>query len=150
MAVEVMTTLNRGARDAALAAGSRAATDVTGFGLLGHLHHLLLGSGCAARIRAESVPWLPFVRALADEGLVPGGTKRNLDYVSPHTAWDGVEDTAKLLLCDAQTSGGLLLAVASDAVGTLLEALESEGAPARVVIGEIVDGPPGHIEVIDG
>jgi selenide,water dikinase len=148
-AVEVMTTLNRGARNAALASGSKAATDVTGFGLLGHLHHLALGSGCAARVRAGTVPLLPLVMALAREGLVPGGTRRNLDYVSPHTAWEpGVDDTVKLLLCDAQTSGGLLLAVAADAEGRLLEALESEGTPARAVIGEMVDGPPGHIEVI--
>jgi selenide,water dikinase len=77
-AVEVMTTLNRGARDAALAAGSRAATDVTGFGLLGHLHHLALGSGCAARVRAGGVPLLPLVTVLAREGLVPGGSKRRV------------------------------------------------------------------------
>jgi selenide,water dikinase len=148
-AVEVMTTLNRGARDAALAAGSRAATDVTGFGLLGHLHHLALGSGCAARVRAGGVPLLPLVTVLAREGLVPGGSKRNLDYVSPHTAWEpSVEDTVRLLLCDAQTSGGLLLAVAPEAEGALLESLESEGTPASAVIGEIVEGPPGHIEVI--
>ena len=124
---------------------------MTGFGLLGHLHHLAFASGCAARVRAGTVPLLPLVLDLAREGLVPGGTRRNLDYVSPHTAWEpGVEDIVKLVLCDAQTSGGLLLAVAPEAEGALLEALESEGTPASVVIGEIVDGPPGHIEVIAG
>lgn len=146
--VAVMTTLNRGARDAALATAVRAATDVTGFGLLGHLHHLLLGSGCAARIRAGAVPLLPFARGLADEGLVPGGTRRNLDYASAHTTWaEAVEEGLRLLLGDAQTSGGLLLAVSPDAEGALLAALGREATPARAVIGEVVAGPPGHIEV---
>jgi len=86
---------------------------------------------------------------LVHQGLVPGGTRRNLDYVSPHTTWEsGVEESARLVLCDAQTSGGLLLAVAPDAEDRLVEALEREGTPARAVIGEIADGPPGHLEVI--
>jgi selenide,water dikinase len=148
-AVEIMTTLNRGARDAALAVGAKAATDVTGFGLLGHLHHLVLGSGCAARVQAGAVPLLSFAAPLAREGLVPGGTRRNLDYVSPHASWGaGVDDLRRLLLCDAQTSGGLLLAVAPESVGELLRSLETGGAPAHAVIGEVVDGPPGHLEVL--
>ena len=79
-----MTILNKGAKDAALVAGARAATDVTGFGLLGHLHHLASASGLAAKIRMPDVPTLDFVRELAETGLVPGGSKRNLEYVAPH------------------------------------------------------------------
>lgn len=146
-AVAVMTTLNRGARDAARRASCQAATDVTGFGLLGHLHQLVLASGCAARVRAAAVPWLPFAPSLAAEGLVPAGSRRNFDYVAPHTRWGSADETTRLLLCDAQTSGGLLLAVPPASEGVLLEALEREGTPARAVIGEVVAGPPGRIEV---
>jgi selenide,water dikinase len=146
--VELMTTLNRDARDAALAAGARAATDVTGFGLLGHLHHLLLGCGCAARIDAGAVPLLPFARGLAEAGLVPGGSRRNLDYVTPHAEFaSGLGEVERLLLADAQTSGGLLLAVPAENEARLLEELSSRGAPARAVIGEILAGEAGRLFV---
>jgi selenide,water dikinase len=149
--VAAMTTLNKGAKDASLAASAHAATDVTGFGLLGHLHHLLLAGEVAAHIDAAAVPLLGFARALAEEGLVPGGSKRNADYVAPHVAWDsGVTAADRLLLCDAQTSGGLLIAVAPDSEAKLLAALERSGAPAHAVIGEIVAGEGGRIEVTAG
>jgi selenide, water dikinase len=148
LAVEIMTTLNRAAKDAALAAGCRAATDVTGFGLLGHLHHLLIGSGLAARVEAPAVPLLPFARRLAEEGLVPGGTRRNADYVAPNVRWSANLDEAdRLLLCDAQTSGGLLLAVAPDREAALLADLEARGTPAAASVGEVIEGESGRIEV---
>ena len=143
--VTSMMTLNRGAKDAALAAGAHAATDVTGFGLLGHLHNLLVGSQVAARVRAESVPLFAFARTLAADGVVPGGTRRNLDYVDPHTEWGKLDETERLLLCDAQTSGGLLLAVPPEAEEKLLEELGRSGTLARASIGEITDGPAGSI-----
>ncbi len=143
-----MTALNKGAKDAALVAGARAATDVTGFGLLGHLQHLASASGLAARIRLRDVPTLDFVRALAEAGLVPGGTKRNLDYVAPHTHFgDGVGEIDRLILADAQTSGGLLIAVPADLEPALVAELERNHAPAWAVIGELVPGKPGSIEV---
>jgi selenide,water dikinase len=146
--VAVMAALNRGARDAALAAGARAATDVTGFGLLGHLHHLLLGSRLAGRVTMERVPVLEFAQELAERGLVPGGSRRNLAYVAPHVRFDpGLGETGKLLLADAQTSGGLLLAVPPESVQRLVAELERRGTFARAVIGEVVEGPAGHIEV---
>jgi selenide,water dikinase len=148
-AVAIMVTLNRGARDAALAAGARAATDVTGFGLLGHLHHLLLGSGAAGRITAGSVPMLDFARELAAGGVFPGGSQKNLRYVAPHTRFSpSLDETERILLADAQTSGGLLIAVPPGGEATLLAELERSGAPARAVIGEIVGGEPGRIEVV--
>ncbi len=147
----LMTTLNRGAKDAALAAGAHAATDVTGFGLLGHLRHLLLGARAAARLVARAVPVIPAVRPFAEEGLLPGGTRKNLAYVEPHVRWDpGITEAERLLLCDAQTSGGLLLAVAPDDVAALCSELARRGAPARAVIGEIVPGPPGTLSVETG
>ncbi len=148
-AVAAMTTLNKGAKDAALAAGARAATDVTGFGLLGHLHHVLIGSKCAARVEAAAVPLLPFARGLAEQGLVPGGSKKNLAYVEAHVHFGPrLDEVLRILLCDAQTSGGLLVAVPPEGERTMLAELQRRNAPARAVIGEIVEGPPGQIEVV--
>jgi selenide,water dikinase len=142
-----MATLNKGAKDAALAAGARAATDVTGFGLLGHLHHLASASGLAARIRVRDVPTLDFIRDLAEAGLVPGGSRRNLEYAAPHTRFgDGVTEVERLILSDAQTSGGLLIAVPPDLESDLIGELERNDAPARAAIGELVPGEPGSIE----
>ncbi len=146
--VAAMTTLNRGAKDAALAAGAHAATDVTGFGLLGHLRHLLLGAGAAARVHAAAVPVIPGVRELAAEGLVPGGTRKNRDYVEPYVRWDpGLDELDRLLLCDAQTSGGLLIAVPPEREAALHAELEAHGTPAHASLGEIVPGAPGTLEV---
>ena len=142
-----MATLNKGAKDAALAAGARAATDVTGFGLLGHLHHLASASDLAAKIQVRDVPTLDFIRDLVKEGLVPAGSKRNLEYAAPHTRFrDDVDEVDRLILADAQTSGGLLIAVPPDRESDLIGELERNGTPARAVIGELVPGEPGSIE----
>jgi selenide,water dikinase len=143
-----MATLNKGAKDAALAVGARAATDVTGFGMLGHLHHLAAASGLAARVRVREVPIFSFVRDLARAGLAPGGSKRNLEYTAPHTRFgDDVAEVDRLILSDAQTSGGLLIAVPADRESELIRELERNDAPARAVIGELVAGKPGSIEI---
>ena len=122
-AVAVMTTLNRDAARQALESGARAATDVTGFGLLGHLLKMARASGVTAVIDAGSVPYLEGARASLGAGFVPGGTRRNLDWARPHLRADGHAEEELLLLADAQTSGGLLVA------GEL---------PGHPVIGEIV------------
>ncbi|CAN5242778.1 selenide, water dikinase SelD [soil metagenome] len=108
-AVEVMTTLNRDASVAALAAGARAATDVTGFGLLGHLMKMARASGVSAVVDSAAVPYVEGARASLAEGYLPGGSRRNLDWVRPHVRSRLGEDEL-LLLADAQTSGGLLVA----------------------------------------
>ena len=108
-AVETMVRLNRDASRAALAAGARCATDVTGFGLLGHLYKLARASGVTAVIEAASVPYLDGARESLAEGYVPGGSRRNLDWVRPQLRSTVGEDEL-LLLADAQTSGGLLVA----------------------------------------
>jgi selenide,water dikinase len=108
-AVAVMTTLNRDASRAALAAGAVCATDVTGFGLLGHLFKMARASGVSAVVDAAAVPYLEATRPSYAEGFVPGGSRRNLDWVRPHVA-TRVSDDELLLLADAQTSGGLLIA----------------------------------------
>jgi selenide,water dikinase len=147
--VSAMAMLNKGARDAALAAGATAATDVTGFGLLGHLKNLLDGSGQAARLHADAVPIFDFVPALAEQGLIPGGSRNNLAHVAGTTRFDtGVSELTRLLLADAQTSGGLLLTVPAEREADLLAELEARGTLARSVIGEIRDGEAGQIEVV--
>ncbi len=149
--VTLMTTLNKDAKDAALAAGVRAATDVTGFGLLGHLRHLLLGSECSARLYADAVPVVDFVPEFADKGIVPAGSKNNLAYVAPATRFDAaLDESAPLLLADAQTSGGLLLVVAPAHLDELLAGLEARGTPAAALVGEVCSGEPGQIEVLSG
>ncbi len=122
-AIDTMTQLNRDAALAALAAGIRAGTDVTGFGLLGHLYKLARASGVTAVIDAAAVPYLEGAREALADGHVSGGARRNLDWVRPHTEFGSADETEALLLADAQTSGGLLLAG------------EIPGAP---VIGELV------------
>jgi selenide,water dikinase len=150
-ATSAMVTLNRGAKDAAVATGVRAATDVTGFGLLGHLHNVLVGSRLAARVFAGAVPRLDYALGLVDAGLVPGGSKRNLAWIEPHARFErAVSAAERLLLADAQTSGGLLLAVRPEAEGRLLAELRRQRTPACAVIGEIVAGEPGHIDVLAG
>ncbi len=150
-AVESMTALNDGAAAAAAEAGVRAATDVTGFGLLGHLSALLVASGVAAEIRAGAVPRLPGARRLAEAGHVPAGTRRNLAAAAPVTTWDpALDEVERALLCDAQTSGGLLLAVRPESLETLLHALAARGTLAAADIGAVTAGPPGSTVVRAG
>jgi selenide, water dikinase len=109
-AVAAMSTLNRDASEAALKAGVVCATDVTGFGLLGHLHKLARASGLTARVDAAAVPYLEGAREALRDGYVSGGTRRNLDWVRPHLDPGSSDEDELLLLADAQTSGGLLIA----------------------------------------
>jgi selenide,water dikinase len=147
-AVETMTVLNAGAARAMLAVGVHAATDVTGFGLLGHLSTLLEASGAAAELAAAAVPLLPGARDLAERGAVPGGTTRNAaSSAAVVTFADRVDATARLLLADAQTSGGLLIAVAPERTDALVAALVREATPAAAVIGRVVAGAAGRITV---
>lgn len=146
-AVRLMCTLNDGARDAALEVGVNAATDVTGFGLLGHLREVLMASGLSARIDTARVPVIDGVRRLIAEGMVAGGTRRNHAFVSPDIDWAGLPEAEQLLLADAQTSGGLLLAVEPARAGALAAALQRRGTPAAAVIGHTVEGAPGHVGI---
>jgi len=147
-AVAVMTTLNQGAARAALDVGVNAATDVTGFGLLGHLHEMIAGSGVGARLLCSQVPVLDGVMELARNGAVPGGTKRNAAYAEPLTSFDAkVDETQRLVLADAQTSGGLLLAVPPHHAEALARALAEQGVPVVAEIGEVTSDPSGRIVV---
>jgi selenide,water dikinase len=144
LAVDTMTTLNASAAAAMVEAEAQAATDVTGFGLLGHLHGMLRASGVAARIDASAVPFLPGTRQLAEEGMVPSGTRSNLSFVESHIDWGELTDTERLMLADAQTSGGLLIAATEACFGQLRLALEERGVMAAE-IGHTQPGQAGHI-----
>lgn len=146
-AVRSMTALNDGAARAALKVGVSAATDVTGFGLLGHLTNILEASKVAAEIAFDSIPVLPHARSLASRGVIPGGTQRNL-AAAERVEWaPELTATDRYLCVDAQTSGGLLLVVPPEHEAALLTALAEEQTPAAAVIGRIVAGTPGTIRV---
>ena len=137
--VEVMTRLNRDACEAMVEVGASACTDVTGFGLLGHLIEMVQGSGVSARIRVSRVPVLGGVRSRVRDGIYPGGTRKNLEFFGKHLDWkEEVEEVDRLVLADAQTSGGLLIAVPRERAEALQKGLESRGVETRAEIGEIV------------
>jgi selenium donor protein len=139
-AVDSMLTLNRAAMEAMLAVSVNAATDVTGFGLLGHLAEMLRASQVGARIEAAAVPLLPDVPRLARDGLVPGGSRRNFEGLGAFVDWaEDLDEPTRLILCDAQTSGGLLISIARERSERLLAELSERGA-SGVVVGQIVDG----------
>jgi selenide,water dikinase len=149
--VASMETLNAAAKDAAVAVGAHAATDVTGFGLLGHLHNMAGAAGVSIRIAASSVPTFSGTEERVAEGLVPGGTKNNLQFVEDSTRFaEEVSEAQRLILADAQTSGGLVIAVAPEDEDRLIDELGERGVAHRVSIGEVIDGPDGTIEVVGG
>ncbi len=146
--MRLMAALNRGAAEAMLAVGPSACTDVTGFGLLGHLHEMAAGSGVDARVEARAVPVLESARRLAGAGVIPGGTMDNLAYVRPHVDFDpALTETEQLLLADAQTSGGLLISLPEARAGQLLAELEARGVKAARV-GSITAPGTGRITIV--
>jgi selenide, water dikinase len=146
-AIASMTALNDGAMRVALEFGLTAATDVTGFGLLGHLGNILAASGVGARLAFDDLPFFRGVRPMAERDAIPGGTRRNLEAASG-TRWDpGITAVERLMAADAQTSGGLLLAVPADRVAAVVSALRSEGTLAQAVIGEVTAEPAGTLTV---
>lgn len=146
--IEVMAALNRGAAEAALEAGVRAATDVTGFGFLGHLHEMLKASEVSAEVYAQAVPVLNSVWECIRQKSVPGGTQANRRHLEDRVAFsEDVAEEMRIVLFDAITSGGLLLAISEDRLEVLLERLEKYKSPAAAVVGRIQSGEPGKITV---
>jgi selenide,water dikinase len=143
-AFRVMSLLNAGASRVMQEVGVHACTDITGFGLLGHLFEMVSASGVSAKVFGPEVPVIEFTLELASRGFVPGGSRRNRKHFEPHVDLGGVEPDLAEVLFDAQTSGGLLIAVASDRAGDLVMRLREEGTAAASVIGEIREpGPRG-------
>ena len=150
-AVGIMGTLNSAAAHAMTSVGVHGCVDVTGFGLLGHLRGMTRASGVGATVELDAIPFIPGAKELAEQGVAPGGTRRNLESLAPDVTWDGsVTDIEKVLLADAQTSGGLLISVPDAATDSLLSALKGHGVETRAVIGQVSergdeDGPSIHV-----
>ncbi|MCC3371645.1 selenide, water dikinase SelD [Cohnella sp. REN36] len=148
-ATEVMATLNKRAAETMAPYDVHACTDVTGFGLIGHALEMAKGSGVGIRLRREDVPILPRVRELAERGFVPGGTKNNYNHVRADVDFAPLlDETDRLILCDAVTSGGLLIAVDPAQADALLRDLREAGVDAHE-IGEATENEPGRITVAD-
>jgi selenide, water dikinase len=147
-AIAVMKTLNRDASVGLVRAGAHALTDVTGFGLLGHLRGMAAASGVSAQIWTEQVPILPAARAYIQKGIAPGGTHANRRFLSSWVSYDPeITENDQLLLCDAQTSGGLLAALPQDRAEYVVRELQQDGISAAALVGSIQEGAPGRIHV---
>ncbi|MEO7327210.1 MAG: selenide, water dikinase SelD, partial [Minicystis sp.] len=148
-AIRLMSTLNRAAGEAMCAVGVHAATDITGFGLLGHLRNIVVASGCTATVWLDRVPVIDAALRYVREGIVPGGTHANWRFLGEHTTFaEGVDKEAQLVLSDAQTSGGMLIAVEPGKLDQLLDALRERGTPCADVIGRLDAGSAGRMQVV--
>lgn len=147
--INMMSTLNKRAAEIMQEVGVNACTDVTGFGLLGHLREILMASKVGARVVASQVPVMPETEGLIQAGAVAGGTHNNYRYLRDVVNWDpALSKEMRLILCDPQTSGGLLIAVPRENKARLLAALQNDKeVPVAVEIGEVVEAP-GEISVV--
>ena len=147
--VEIMGTLNRASSVAMVKVGVNACTDITGFGLIGHLSAMMQASATGAKIQLSSIPVIPGVWELVERRIVPGGTYRNLDGAGQGVHWhQSISREAMLLLCDAQTSGGLLISVSREKVDPLLDELGTLGVEVAATIGEVTSDGEGGIQVL--
>jgi selenide,water dikinase len=147
-AIEVMTTLNRDAARVIAACGATAMTDVTGFGLLGHLRNITAASAVSATVWLGSVPVLDAARIYVNEGIAPGGTHANRKFLTSWATYEAsLSEADQLLLCDAQTSGGLLAAIPPERAETAVQRLRASGVSSAAIVGSIDEGDPGKIRV---
>ena len=138
----LMATLNKRASEVMVEIGVNACTDVTGFGLMGHLQEMVAASGVAARIYASRVPVMDEVWPLIKAECVPGGSEANKKFADEFAQWHGdIADSVRLALCDAQTSGGLLIATSPEKAEQMLFTLREAGVDSATLIGEIAEGP---------
>lgn len=146
---ELMSHLNKGAAEAMLEVGVHACTDVTGFGLLGHLYEMLRAGNLSAEVILDEVPIIPAARELVKTGAVPAGTHANCRFIREHTNWKGpITQESRLLLCDAQTSGGLLIAVPPARAEQLVSSLNKKGCSAAARIGVVTEKKEKMLEVL--
>ncbi len=137
-AIAIMAALNKSASESMISVGVNACSDVTGFGLLGHLREMMEGSGLGARIYKSKVPVIEGTTDLLEQGIAPGGTMRNLDSLKSTVLWDKeISENDKILLSDAQTSGGLLISVNPDKADKLRQSLSEAGTLSNQIIGEV-------------
>jgi selenide,water dikinase len=146
--VQSMKTLNAAAQRAMVRAGARCATDITGFGLLGHLYEVVAASGVSAELDAGTIPFLPGALRYAEDGVNTGGGRNNAAYLGDRVRFaPELPEAVRVACCDPQTSGGLLIALPEDRLPLLLAELKRESVPTRAIIGRIVAGDPGTIQV---
>ena len=137
-AVEIIAALNKSASESMISVGVNACSDVTGFGLLGHLREMMEGSGLGARIYKSKVPVIEGTMDLLEQGMAPGGTMRNLGSLKSTVLWDKeISENDKILLSDAQTSGGLLISVNPDKAVRLQQSLSETDTLCNQIIGEV-------------
>jgi selenide,water dikinase len=147
-AIDVMVTLNRQAAEIITEIGGHALTDVTGFGLLGHLRNLAAASRVSSKIWLEQVPALPAAWEYVRSGIAPGGTHANRRFLADWVIYEeNITKEEQLMLADAQTSGGLLVSVSADRAKDMHEALIGAGVKDATIIGDIESGEPGRITV---
>ncbi|MEO6776342.1 MAG: selenide, water dikinase SelD [Kofleriaceae bacterium] len=147
-AIRLMSTLNRGAAEAMATVEVHACTDITGFGLLGHLRNIARASECLAHVRLASVPVIAAAWAYVREDIAPGGTHANWRYLNDSVDYDaGIDKPSQLVLCDAQTSGGLLIAVAPRDADKLVAELVARSTPCAAIIGTLEAGPAGRLRI---
>jgi len=145
----VMEELNRLPSELMQEFGAHSCTDITGYGLLGHAYEMAAGSGAAMRIRYEAVPQIHGTLEYCKKGAIPGGTWNNKQYLDDKVTFPGdLSEEEQLVLYDAQTSGGLLIAIAPENADAFERALHDAGVTAASQIGEVTDGPPGTIEIL--
>ena len=138
-AVEVMSALNKEAAEIMMEVGVNSCTDVTGFGLMGHLHEMVSASNVGAEVSFKEVPLIPGTWELADDLIIPAGTSRNHEYLTDFVTWeDDIEYEEQMILCDAQTSGGLLISAPEERIAVLVDLLEDSGTLAAACIGKII------------
>ena len=149
-AITVMSTLNKKAAEAMIKVGVNACTDITGFGLLGHLHEMVKASGVGAQLNVSDMPVIPEAWELIKTkvGVISGGTRKNLEFLRESLVYrEGVTEEELLVLADAQTSGGLLLAVSEERLADLLHELKTVGVGTSAVIGKITKDDLNRVEI---
>jgi selenide,water dikinase len=149
-AIKIMSTLNKLAAECMIQIGVNACTDVTGFGLMGHLHEMVSASSVGAEINFQNVPIIPGTWELADDLIIPAGTMRNHEFFSDHLIWDNISYEYQMILCDAQTSGGLLISVPKEKSDDLVKKLKASETLAYAVIGRIIKDEYHKIRVTNG
>jgi selenide, water dikinase len=146
--MQIMAALNKDAAEAMDRYEVNACTDITGFGLLGHAMEIAEGSGTGITIEIQSVPVLPRTRELAEQNIIPGGSKKNHKWLSGRIQYENIDDMDQVILCDAITSGGLLITVPESEAEPLLNDLKEKGVEWASIIGTVTDQNPGKITVI--
>ena len=147
-AVKTMTLLNKGAAEAMNSIGVHACTDITGYGLLGHLLEMCKGSNVSVTLEFNEIPLIQGVYELAQKGFIPGGTKRNLDYVSSQVNFSkNISQEQQYILADAQTSGGLLISVPQEKADELVKILNINKCLSSSIIGKVYNPAESTIYV---